>query len=44
MIIFVYNVYKILIAKIQDIANKLLVKKKNSKIAQFIVIQQKVHC
>ena len=36
MIIFVYNVYKILNAKIQDIANKLLVKKKNSKIAQFI--------
>ena len=36
MIIFVYNVYKILNAKIKDIANKLLVKQKNSKIAQFI--------
>ena len=36
MIIFVFNVYKILKAKINDIACKLLVKNKNSKIAWLI--------
>jgi hypothetical protein len=36
MIIFVFNVYKILNVKIQEFANKLLAKHKNSKIAWFI--------
>ena len=36
MIIFVFNVYKILNVKIKEFANKLLSKQKNSKIAWFI--------